>query len=224
MATSKKIVEEEKVMKGTSVNPNPSKALVDAKAKKAKDLESKLEILEERKTGFSEAIKTEIIKIATAENTQLESSIEVGRQLYLAKEAFKEAGLKTEDFLTWADNSFGLKKAMVYNDIMLNEQAGSDEVRKASGVKDALENLRAKKSSNKAKPAPKTPDFDYVIRRSTGVKNKPEDGTAEDIADHIYDAILSVIDGHKLEAKILEEINLLMHDHIVNPLTEDEVV
>ena len=222
MATSMKVVVAKKVMKGTSVNPNPSKALVDAKAKKAKDLESKMELLESVKTSITAGIREAMLKIQTAESSALNASIAIGGLLAKGKDAFKDAGLKTDDFLSWADDAFGLKKAMVYNDIMLNEHEDTEEIKNASGVKDALQNVRAKKSSNKDKPAPKTPDFDYVIRRSSGVKSKPEDGSVEDIAEHIYDAIRSVIDGHKNEKGIIEELELLMNDHIVNPLTEEK--
>ena len=223
MATTKKVVVAKKVMKGTSVNPNPSKALVDAKVKKAKDLESKLELLESVKTSITAGIREAMFKIQTAESSALNASIAIGGLLAKGKDAFKDAGLKTDDFLLWANDSFGLKKAMVYNDIMLQENEKTDEVKNATGVKDALQNVRAKKSTNKDKTEVKTPDFDYVIRRSAGVEDKPEEGSAEDIAEHIYDAIRSVIDGHKYEKAIVAEIEELLNDHINNPLTVEEV-
>lgn len=192
MATTKKATATKKAVT-TSTKTRKATEVMDGKA-----------LLDSTIERYTPVIKGLQEIITDTNKTQLETSIKIGEALRTVRDAYKKAGINLDEFLTWADDTFNLKKAMVYNDITLADNKDNKVVVEAlesgKGVAETLKEIREEKKANKKGKAPADkieakPVFEYVVRRTSAENAKPGEGSAEEVAKQLQIAIASVLEG-----------------------------
>lgn len=192
---------------------------------KATEVATKEEIKASAIERYKPIIEKAKGKLSKANVDKLKAGIEIGKAFIALKSVFtnkKELG-------EWSEENVGIKVAQAYNFIALADEKNKEVIDQA--IKDEVGPTEANKrirDANKAKSGKATtekpaPAFDYGIKRNDSSKAKPGEGSAEEIADQLYEAIDSILTGNDKESEIIEYLLQNLEERIPTPAKDEAI-